>query len=88
MCFLAAYRGSGGMNPAIRYAVADADYQVIEEMIRARSEAELTQETLAVGMDTTQSEIARLQGGRVSPPVETQRRYAAGVGKRLRVEFV
>ena len=73
---------------AAAYAVADADYQVIEEMIRARSEAGLTQEALAERMGTTQSAIARLEGGRLSPSVETLRRYAAGVGKRLRVEFV
>ena len=39
-------------------------------------------------MGTTQSAIARLEGGRVSPSVETLRRYAVGVGKRLRVAFV
>ena len=37
-------------------------------------------------MGTTQSAIARLEGGRVSPSVETLRR--CGVGKQLRVEFV
>lgn len=73
---------------ATAYAVADADYQVVEEMIRARSEAGLTQEALAERMGTTQSAIARLEGGRVSPSVATLRRYAAAVGKRLRVEFV
>ena len=66
----------------------DADYQVIGEMIRARSEAGPTQEALAERMGTTQSAIARLEGGGMSPSVETLRRYAAGVGKRLRVEFV
>ena len=66
----------------------DADYQVIGEMIRARSEAGPTQEALAERMGTTQSAIARLEGGRVSPSVETLRRYAEDVGKRLRVVFL
>ena len=57
-------------------------------MIRARSEAGLPQEVLAERMGTTQSAIARLEGGRVSPSVETLRRYGVAVGKRLRVEFV
>ena len=57
-------------------------------MVRARSEVGLTQEALAERMGTTQSAIARLEGGRLSPSVETLRRYAAGVGKKLRVEFV
>jgi predicted transcriptional regulator len=70
------------------YAVVDVEYRVIEEMIRTRSEAGLTQEALAERMGTTQSAIARLEGGRVSPSVETLRRYAVAVGKTLRVEFV
>ena len=57
-------------------------------MIRARSEAGLSQAALAERMGTTQSAIARLEGGRVSPSVETLRRYGVAVGKRLRVEFV
>ena len=73
---------------AAAYAEADAEFHVIEAMLRARAEAGLTQEALAERMGTTQSAIARLEGGRVSPSVETLHRYAAGVGKRLRVEFV
>ena len=76
------------MSPALGLGVADAKYRPTQEMIRARSEAGLTQEALAERMGTTQSAIARLEGGRVSPSVETLHRYAAGVGKRLRVEFV
>lgn len=70
------------------YAEADAEYAVIEAMIRARSEAGLTQEALAERMGTTQSAVARLEGGRVSPTVETLRKYAKAVGKRLKVEMV
>lgn len=73
---------------AVAYAEADAEYQVVEAMIRARGEAGLTQGALAERMGTTQSAIARLEGGRVSPSVDTLRRYAAAVGKRLRVEMV
>ncbi len=77
-------------NPefAAAYAVADAEYQVTLEMTRARSEARLSQAALAERMGTTQSAIARLEGERVSPSVETLRRYGVAVGKRLRVEFV
>lgn len=57
-------------------------------MISARAEAGLTQGALAGRMGTTQSAIARLEGGRVSPSEETLRKYAKAVGKRLRVEMV
>ena len=73
---------------AAAYAEADAEYTVIEAMILARTEAGLTQASLAERMGTTQSAIARLEGGRVSPSVETLLKYAAAVGKRLRVEMV
>lgn len=67
---------------------ADAEFRVIEAMIRARVEAGLTQAEAAARMGTTQSAIARLEGGKVSPSVDTLRKYAAAVGKRLRVEMV
>ena len=51
---------------------------------RGRVDARGAGETIG----TTQSAIARLEGGRVSPSVETLRRYGVGVGKRLRVQFV
>jgi predicted transcriptional regulator len=77
-------------NPevAAAYAEAEPEFRVIEAMIRARAEAGLTQEALAERMGTTQSAVARLEGGRVSPTVETLRKYAKAVGKRLKVEMV
>ncbi len=77
-------------NPefAAAYAEADAEYSVIEAMIRARAEAGLTQTEVAQRMGSTQSAVARLEGGGISPSVETLRRYAKAVGKRLRVEMV
>ena len=70
------------------WAEADAEYSVIEAMLRARAEAGLTQAALAERMGTTQSAVARLEGGRVSPTVDTLRKYAKAVGKRLKVEMV
>ena len=67
---------------------ADAEYSVIEAMIRARAEAGLTQAEVARRMGSTQSAVARLEGGGISPSVDTLRRYAKAVGKRLRVEMV
>jgi DNA-binding XRE family transcriptional regulator len=70
------------------WAEADAEYSVIEAMIRARVAAGLTQAEVAERAGTTQSAIARLEGGRVSPSVATLQKYAAAVGRRLRVEMV
>ena len=70
------------------YAKADAEYAVIEALIRARTKAKLTQSELAQRSGTTQSAIARLEGGRVSPSLATLRRYAEATGARLQIDLV
>ena len=76
-------------NPEVRteYAQADAEFSLIEAMITARRNARLTQAELAQKIGTTQSAIARLEAGRVSPSITTLRRYAEATGHRLRVSF-
>ena len=52
-------------------------------MIAARVRSGLTQAQLAQRMGTTQSVIARLEGGQRSPSVRTLRRLADATGSRL-----
>jgi predicted transcriptional regulator len=77
-------------NPEVAkaYAEADEEFRLLEALLRARAEAGLTQTEVARRMGSTQSAVARLEGGGISPSVETLRRYAKAVGKRLRVEMV
>ena len=77
-------------NPDVReeYARVDAEFSLIEAMIRARRDAKLTQAELAEKIGTTQSAIARLEAGRVSPSISTLRRYAEATGHQLQVGFV
>ncbi len=70
------------------YARADEDYTLVEALVRARQAANLTQAALARRLGTTQSAVARLEGGRVSPSVATLRRYAEATDTRLIVDFV
>ena len=70
------------------YARVDEEFALIEALIRARTTARLTQEELARRLGTTQSAIARLEGGRVSPSFATLRRYAEATGTRLTVGLV
>ena len=67
------------------YARADDEFKLIEALVRARTAAKLTQTELARRLGTTQSAIARLEGGRVSPSFATLRRYAEATGSRLTV---
>ncbi len=70
------------------YARADDEFRLIEALIRARIAAKLTQAELARRLGTTQSAIARLEGGGVSPSFTTLRRYAEATGTRLTVGLV
>lgn len=77
-------------DPAFQeeYERADDEFALIEALVRARTAAKLTQVELARRLGTTQSAIARLEGGRVSPSFATLRRYAAATGTRLTVRLV
>jgi DNA-binding XRE family transcriptional regulator len=70
------------------YEKADAEFQIVEALIRARMEGNISQAELARRMGTTQSAIARLEGGGVSPSLATLRRYAAAAGRKLEINLV
>jgi predicted transcriptional regulator len=77
-------------NPEFQkeYAQADAEFAIIEALVRARTQAKLSQTELAKRIGTTQSAIARLEGGGVSPSLSTLRRYAEATGTKLEVSLV
>lgn len=52
-----------------------------ELVYRLRAEAGLTQAELAERMSTTQSAVARMEGGGTRPTLETLEKLAAAVGK-------
>lgn len=54
-----------------------------ELVYRLRTEAGLTQAELADRMGTTQSAIARMEGGGTRPTLETLERLAVAVGQEL-----
>jgi ribosome-binding protein aMBF1 (putative translation factor) len=69
------------------YAALDEEFDLAEALIKARSEAALTQDELAKRMGTTQAVIARLESGKSLPSTRTLQRIAAATGTRLRIAF-
>lgn len=63
------------------------EYELASAFIGARAAAGLTQEQLAQRMNTTQSVIARLEGGRTRPSTLTLQKLAAATGMRLKISF-
>ncbi len=76
-------------SPAARaeYDSMAAEFEVARELIAARSRAGLTQGDVALRMGTTQSVIARLEGGKRIPSLRTVQRYAQAVGARAVVRI-
>lgn len=70
------------------YEEADVEYRVVEALIEARSRARLSQTELAKRIGTTQSAVARLESGQISPTISTLKRYAAATGSRLVVDML
>ncbi len=61
------------------------EFSIAEALIRARAEADMTQEQVAEKMQTSQSYVAKLESGRVSPSMKALQRYAAATGARLKI---
>ena len=77
-------------DPAVREAFnAQApEFEIARALIKARTDAGLTQEEVAQRMGTTQSVVARLESGRATPSLRTLYRYAAATGTRPVIRLV
>ena len=66
----------------------EAEYRIIEEIIMARKEKNLTQKDLAELIGTKQSNISRLESGNYNPTLDFLNKIAEAVGKELEVKMV
>lgn len=71
----------------VAYDALEEEFALAEALIKARADANMTQEEVAVKMGTTQTAIARLESGRSMPSTRTLQRYAKATGTKLRVSF-
>lgn len=69
------------------YEALEEEFSLASALISARSQADMTQEDVAKKMATSQSYIAKLEGGAVSPTMKALKRYAAATGSRLKIVF-
>jgi len=69
------------------YGALEDEFAVAAALIRARSEADMTQEQVAQAMGTTQAVVARLESGRAMPSTRTLERFAKATHTRLRISF-
>ena len=69
------------------YDALAEEFALADALVKARSDADMTQEDVAQKMGTTQAVIARLESGRTMPSTRTLKRFAEATGTRLRISF-
>jgi DNA-binding XRE family transcriptional regulator len=71
------------------YDALALEYQLADQMLKARARAGLTQDGVAERMGTTKSAVSRLESvGKHAPSLATLKRYAQAVGCELQVKLV
>jgi transcriptional regulator with XRE-family HTH domain len=68
-------------------AETSGEFELARVLIQARTRAGLTQMELAQRMKTSQSYVARIEGGKVRPSTDALERFAQATGTRLRITF-
>ena len=89
---LKAFKRRALSDPRVKheYGKLHAEFAYLDEVLKARAAARLTQAEVAERIGTTQSAVARLESRSVShsPSMATLERYATALGCRLEVRFV
>jgi DNA-binding XRE family transcriptional regulator len=82
-------------KPSVKKAVDElnrTEFAILDEILAARKAAGLTQAQIAKRMGTQTPAIARLESalatGKHSPSLNTLKRYAEALGKRVEVHLV
>jgi DNA-binding XRE family transcriptional regulator len=74
------------------YEALESEFELLDELLRSRHEAGLTQEDVAIRMGTSRPAVARIEAGggskRHSPSIGTLYKYAEAVGCKLKIKLV
>ena len=66
----------------------EPEEQIVRAIIEGREENHLTQNQLAHATGIRQTNISKLESGTANPSLRTLKRLAAGMGRKLKLEFV
>ena len=65
--------------------ISDGRQRIVEELVTARLQLGLSQAEVAAQMGTSQSAVARLEAGDADMRLSTVQRYAAAVGREIKL---
>lgn len=84
------YRKKQFENPVFKeeYDALEPEFDIIQAMIDARKQQNLTQKELSERTGITQADISRIENGTRNPSLEMLKRLARGMGMQLKLEFI
>ena len=66
----------------------EPEFSIMQAMIDARRTSGLTQKQLSERTGIAQADISKLESGNANPSLKSLQRLAAGMGMRVKVEFL
>ena len=77
-------------DPSFRkeWDALEPEFSIMQAMIDARRTSGLTQKQLSERTGIAQADISKLESGNANPSLKTLQRLAAGMGMRVKVEFL
>ena len=77
-------------NPEVKseYDALEPEYQLIKAIIEGREEQQMSQQALADITGIDRADISKIENGNANPSLKTIKRVAAGLGKRVEINFV
>ncbi len=77
-------------NPEVKeeYDALSPEFDIIQALIDARKQQNITQKELSERTGITQADISRIENGTRNPSLAMLKRLAKGIGMQLKVEFI
>ncbi len=70
------------------YDALQPEYDIIQAMIAARVQQNMTQKDLSAKTGITQADISRIENGTRNPSLSMVKKLAQGLGMQLKLEFI
>ena len=70
------------------YDALQPEYDIIQAMINARVQQNMTQKELSAKTGITQADISRIENGTRNPSLSMVKKLAQGLGMQLKLEFI
>ena len=77
-------------NPEVKaeYDALQPEYDIIQTMIDARVQQNMTQKDLSARTEITQADISRIENGTRNSSLNMEKKLAQGLGMQLKLEFI